>query len=157
MEEHDRQFRLAGANFEMIKEEIGGVKEGLRQGKEDSGRIIKLLYESFFFTCVESGLAAFREGNYTMAYEIFTRALKYRSGDTTVKFYQIYSFYLGAAGRGIGAADRQMIFEAVIELERLGFRAGERLDFSEDEMRRRVSDIAYNVVEFHGAGAGDDL
>jgi hypothetical protein len=104
-----------------------------------------LLVERAVYDYAKNALEYFNQEDYRHAYEDFTRALRHQRSNSTLLFYQIYSLYLDTLRDALDNSSAAILLEGINSVERRGFRNNELLDFSADEMRRLLGDMAFNI------------
>lgn len=177
----DREASLREEGKRDLMEEMAVEKQGLEQSiagraddiKENDERNINeterrirntiisrdegtraILIEKVVYDYVREGLGHFNDREYIKAHDLFNRASRYRRNDTTIQFYRIYSRYLGMVDDPLPEGELGGILGMAMNLEEAGFRPDEKLEFSEEEMRRKTREIAYNLGEIQKREGG---
>jgi hypothetical protein len=151
----EREAEYAQNKLDTITSAMLFIQEA--QIKDNSLR--NLLVERAVYDYAKNALEYFNQEDYRHAYEDFTRALRHQRSNTTLLFYQMYALYLDTLRDNLDASAAAILQEGIASVERRGFRNGELLDFSADEMRRLLGDMAFNIegrLKSKGTEDGDN-
>ncbi|GHV07430.1 hypothetical protein FACS189485_17780 [Spirochaetia bacterium] len=139
-EQLDEINRTLPLNNETLSQEIYEVQE-------TGNSLRSIIIEKIVHDYTQAALAFFNESDYIHAYREFTMAAKYRRNNTTILFYQIYSLYISTQYGRIDGETGKMLLDGIELMEKRGFQNSELLDFSENEMRQKLNDMAFNIKE----------
>ncbi|GHT53628.1 hypothetical protein FACS1894106_4660 [Spirochaetia bacterium] len=106
-----------------------------------------MVIEKIVHDYTQTASAYFNESDYTRAYKEFAGAAKYRKNNTTILFYQIYTLYISTQYGRLDGETGKMLLDGIEAMEKRGFQNNELLDFSETEMRQKLTDMAFNIRE----------
>jgi hypothetical protein len=139
----------------MVEKETGEIKSASQGLTTIEERILMVLTEKVTYDYTRRGLEHFKGGEYLLAHETFSRALRYQRSNTTLLFYQTYSLYLSRVDQALTSGEWETILANVRELDLRGYRPQERLDFTGEQMRQKASDMAYNIGELQKRSTGE--
>ena len=134
------------AEIQEVPEEIHG-DEKLSEERALEGEIIVMLTEQMVNDYTERAIEYFREADYANAAHNFDRALRHRRRNTTLMFYHTYALYLGQRNRTLTMDELASMQTRIRELQEIGFREEEKIDFSVAEMEQKVHEMRYNIGE----------
>jgi hypothetical protein len=151
-QESRERWELIQERLEAMEEAFTAAGEELAEGVDviETGvaQIRGTVREKAAWDYGVEGLAHFRRQEYGIAYELFTRALRYEGSNRGILFYQLYSLYLERR-EWLSEAEGRRILAGIQELERRGYEGSERLDFSAEEMQAKAGEMIM-VIESAG-------
>jgi hypothetical protein len=153
MGENERQLRIAQWKLDVTRDQLAGITRSLSEIESLAAagvdeQILDMMIETIIADYIERGFEYFRDGVYEKAYESFTKGLKYKDEDRSLRFYQLYSLYLSRIhDKSYDEEIYRMLSEGIDALNGEDRISTGESGFSEDEMRQKLSEMAYNIRE----------
>ncbi|ULQ59038.1 hypothetical protein K7I13_11015 [Brucepastera parasyntrophica] len=148
----ERQSEITQGKLDITRRQLSGITSSLAAmelllARDIDERILDVMLERTVDDYTQAGIDYFNMAAYEKACAAFTKALKYKSENTTLLFFQLYSLYLNKMNNGFDEETFKMIHDGLAVLEAKGYKMEEQLVFTEEEMSGKTADMAYNISE----------
>jgi len=120
------------------------VLSGLGDQVQDN-ELIGMIAEKIIYDYTHRALQYFDSEDYTNAYYLFSRAVRYQRRNSTLRFFQIYSLYLRQKDSKLTSGEMAFLQTGIRELKSRVFMEQEQFKFSPEEMEQKVTEMEYNI------------
>ena len=126
--------------------------------QEDMASELAVTNESRSHDYAQRALEYYFMEDYANAYAIFSRALRYQRDNNTIRFFQIYSFYIWRTRNGeLNSGEIVYIQQGISEINERGFIEQNMILYSPDEMQEKLNNMELDIEYIRRQNSNHEL